>query len=80
MLGVEYGQQNETYSPSDREKNRSNSTDLVKPPFVSGKLAGMTKPTLRDETEIHEYDCYCTSRNEQRFESLSPNMGNVTDC
>lgn len=40
----------------------------------------MTKPTLRDETEIHEYDCYYAACNEQRLESLGSDMGNVTGC
>jgi hypothetical protein len=38
----------------------------------------MTKPTLREETEIHEHDCYCTSSDEQRFDPFSSDMGNVT--
>lgn len=80
MLGVEDGQKNKTQSPSNREKNRSNSTGLVEPPFVSGKLAGMAKPTFRKETKIHEYDCYYTACNEQRFESFGSDMGNVTGC
>lgn len=40
----------------------------------------MAKPTLREETEIHEYDGYYTACDEQRFESLGSDMGNVTGC
>lgn len=38
----------------------------------------MAKPTLREEREINEYDCYYTACNEQWFESLGSDMGNVT--
>ena len=78
VLRVEDGQKNETYSPGNREKNRSNRTGLVEPSFVSSKLAGMPKPTFREETEIHEYDCYDTACDEERFETFGSNVGNVT--
>jgi hypothetical protein len=30
----------------------------------------MAKPALGEKTEIHEYDCYDTACNEERFESF----------
>lgn len=77
MLCVENRQQDQTQSSSDREHDGSNSTSFIKPAFVPSQLTGMPKPTLGYERQIHEDHCYCTTGNEQRFDSFGTNMRDV---
>jgi hypothetical protein len=77
MLRVKNGQQDQTNSAGDREKNRPNRARLVESAFVPRELPGMSEPALSEQTQVHEDDSYHAADNEQRFQSFGSNVRDV---
>lgn len=74
---IENRQENEPQGARNREEDRKNGAGFVKPALVRHQLTGVSQPPFGDEGEIQEYNRYYTSGDEQRFEALCANIGDV---
>lgn len=74
---IENRQENKPQGARNREEYGKNGAGFVKPAFVRHQLAGVSQPPFGDEREIQEYNRYYTSGDEQRFETLCANIGDV---
>ena len=78
MLGIENGEQNQAQRTSHGEEDRETRTELIEPAAVRHKLASVTKPALRQESQVQEDDGHDATRDEERFQARGTNIGDVS--
>lgn len=83
MLGrmpqrIKARQQNQAQRTRNREKDRPNSTCLIEPALVRHQLPRVSQPSLRQKRKIEKDNCHHAAGDEQGFEMLGANVGDVS--